>query len=373
MNQINNTSNVYMNPQELLDAVTLTKDYYFKHVINNKGKFIYSYLPHKNKYEDKYNMLRHAGTVYSMLEIHEIMNDEDLLDLAKKGLKYLNKTVKDIEINGVSSKVVVHNNKYKLGGNALAILAMAKYTKLTNSKKYLPIMNELAVWIKETQNENGWFPVHKKDYLTGETADFISKFYPGECILSLVRLYQIDKNETWLDIAEKAALYLIDVKDKSETVDSILPDHWLLYGLNELYRERPNEKYLQHSLLMAKAIVKIQILENEEHPEYIGGYIVLNPPPKSTQAACYSEGLGAAYKLLRDFGSSYMLTDIKDAIDRGIRFQLQMQIKPDNTTISKEWIGGVQKSPTMRGIRIDYTQHNISSFIQYYDILKNEG
>jgi hypothetical protein len=278
----------------------------------------------------------------------------------------------DIDINGVSTKVVVHNNKYKLGGNALAILAMAKYTQLTKSTKYLSVMNDLALWMQETQDENGWFPIHKKDYKTGETADFISRFYPGECILSLVRLYQIDKNETWLDIAEKAALYLIDVRDREETVDTVNPDHWLMYGLNELHRERPNEKYLQHSLLMAKAIIKIQIKEHEEHPEWIGGYIVLNPPPKSTQAACYSEGLGAAYRLLRDHGYNDSLSDIKDAIDLGIRFQLQMQIKPNDSSISKEWIGGIQKAPTMRGIRIDYTQHNISSFIQYYGILTNK-
>jgi hypothetical protein len=79
-----NTQSEYLSPHELLEAIILTKDNYFKHVINKKGKFLYSYLPHKNKYENKYNILRHAGTVYSMLEIHEVMNDDILLDLAKK-------------------------------------------------------------------------------------------------------------------------------------------------------------------------------------------------------------------------------------------------------------------------------------------------
>ncbi|WP_143057142.1 hypothetical protein [Salisediminibacterium halotolerans] len=200
--------------------------------------------------------------------------------------------------------------------------------------------------------------------------DFESRFYPGEAILGLVRLYERDQNTAWLDAAEKAADYIIQVRDK----DAITPDHWFMYALNDLHRFRGKQDYLRHSLKMADEICKIQIRNHPEKPEWDGGYIVENPPPKATQAACYSEGLSASYKLIRDFGSQTEkeeLGKIKQTISRGIDFQLQMQVK-NTKRFNKKWLGGIQKSPEHEGIRIDYTQHNISSFILFYNILTRD-
>src|SRR5699024_1236113 len=108
----------------------------------------------------------------------------------------------------------------------------------------------------------------------GEKFDFTSHYYPGEAILALVRLYQIDKKEVWLDVAEKAANFLINIRDKNDTIDTIAHDHWLLYGLNDLYRERNKDMYLDHSFFIAEAIMKTQITEtNASRTELIGGYV----------------------------------------------------------------------------------------------------
>src|SRR5699024_4137134 len=169
-------------------------------------------------------------------------------------------------------------------------------------------------------------------YSTGDKFDFVSHYYPGEAILALVRLYQIDKNDEWLDVAEKAANFLINIRDKNATIDTIAHDHWLLYGLNELYRERQKDFYLEHSFFIAKAMMKTQISEESaKRRELIGGYVPKSgKEPKSTPVACRSEGLGAAYRLARDYGHDELANKMSFAIQQGIKFQLQMQLRPEN-------------------------------------------
>ncbi|SES01576.1 hypothetical protein [Salisediminibacterium halotolerans] len=121
---------------EIFEAVSLTKDYYFKECINNKGKFIYDYHPAKELKKSQYNMLRHAGTVYSMLEVFELTEDRELLEKAEKGLDYLIARIEDTETDGTASKVLVQNDRIKLGGNGLSLIALAKYSHLANTDKY---------------------------------------------------------------------------------------------------------------------------------------------------------------------------------------------------------------------------------------------
>src|SRR5699024_5282749 len=105
------------------------------------------------------------------------------------------KRIKPLEVNGNDIKVVVEKDAQKVGGNALAIVALAKYTEVTGNNKHVPLMQDLASWIKEVQGDDGEFTVHKQRYSNGERFDFVSHYYPGEAILALVRLYQVDKNE----------------------------------------------------------------------------------------------------------------------------------------------------------------------------------
>ncbi|QQK74193.1 hypothetical protein HUG15_00215 [Salicibibacter cibarius] len=364
-----------LSAQDLRDAIALTKDNYFKNVVNTKGKFIYSYLPQENRSRGGYNILRHAGTTYSMLETYELMPDERLLNAAKRAINYLLKKALEMEINGHQVQVIIEKDQAKLGGNALAVVALAKYTQVTEDKQYLPVMQSMATWMRELQDENGRFAFHKQKYSTGEASDFISHYYPGEAILALVRLYQIDGNEQWLDVAENEANYLITIRDKKATSETIAHDHWLLYGLNELYRERPKEIYINHAFFIARAIMQTQILDDDAEPEWKGAYDT-HPKPLSTPVACRSEGLSATYKLAVDYGYDDEAKKIKQALHESIKFQLQMQLRPETTMYyenKKLCLGAIHQGLSNYEIRNDYTQHNISSFIAYYNILRQQS
>lgn len=363
-----------LSKKDLRNAIRLTKNNYFKNVVQTSGKYIYSFFPHLNKREKRYNILRHAGTTYSMLETYELMPDDKLLAEAERAFDYLFARIKSHKVNGKRVKVVVEKDAQKLGGNALAIVALAKYTHVTGDNKHIQLMQDLASWIKEVQGDDGEFTIHKQGHSTGQIFNFVSHYYPGEAILALVRLYQIDKNKEWLDVAEKAANFLINTRDKNDTIDTIAHDHWLLYALNDLYRERKKDMYLKHSFFIAEAMMKTQISEEGAlRQELIGGYVPKSGnEPSSTPVACRSEGLSAVYNLANDFGHEEMAKKAKYAVQQGIKFQLQMHLGPESVMFYKRrklCLGAVQAGLKSLSLRNDFTQHNISSFIAYYNIL----
>jgi hypothetical protein len=172
-------------------------------------------------------------------------------------------------------------------------------------------------------------------------------------------------------VAKRGAIYLITVRD-GKRPDSELPhDHWLLYGLNELCRFRPDPLYVDHSRRIADIIMSRQN-RNSRYPDWDGGYYI---PPGSTPTATRTEGLCAAYSLMKEIGDTDTLTGYIPAIRKGIAFQLATQVTEENACYfadPQRSMGGFRKSLTDNEIRIDYVQHNLSALMGYLRILGEE-
>ena len=344
---------------------------YLKNAVDINGRFVYRYLPKTNKVASRYNILRHAGTVYSMLELYEHTGDMELLEAAQLAIEYLVSSAEPPKPGTEDLAVIVEDNFVKLGGNALAVVALAKYTEVTKDKQYWSVLQRLASWITTAQEENGRFYIHKQAYPNGKISDFVSGYYPGEAILAMTRIHALDRSNHWLDVAERAAKYLITIRDKGVSDTNLPHDHWLLYGLNDLYRFRQNPLYLDHSRRIANAIVNAQN-RNPRYRDWLGSY---SRPPQSTRAAIRSEGLYAAYKLFRDFGDPEEAQAILNAITLGVRFQLQTQFRPETAMYVEDpqrCLGGFKKNLTDFTLQIDYTQHNLSSLLGLYTLLDSE-
>jgi len=341
---------------------------YLRRSVMEDGKFIYSYRPKTDKISSGYNIIRHAGTIYSMMELYNFNKDEDLLNAAKKAIKYLIGNIREVEFDDNVYPVVVEDGYTKLGGNALTVVALAKYSEVTGDDQYLSLLQQIGRWIIKSQDNTGRFVNQKMTYPEKIIEDMESVYYPGEAILALNRLYALDKNAEWLNAAEKAAKYLIQIRDGDKTDEELPHDHWLLYALNELYRERKNKIYLNHSIRISNTIINSQNLD-PEYPDWYGSYY---NPPRSTPTAIRSEGLIAAYSLVKDFVNNKSADEILAAVKRGIGFQLQTQFMPETCIYLQRpdlAAGGFCKSLTDFEIRIDYVQHNISSILGYLKII----
>ncbi|MGD9592247.1 MAG: CapA family protein, partial [Candidatus Berkiella sp.] len=341
---------------------------YLQAAVKDDGKFAYEYLPKKDVESDRYNVLRHAGSVYSMLELYELTKNQLLMDTINLALTNLINRAKPISIKGEELLCIVEKDFAKLGANALTLLSLSKYMLITKDSSYLSVARKLALWIKHVQANSGQFLIHKYRFSKKSNTDFVSGYYPGEAIFSLALFYQVDPDPIWLDTAIKAANYIINVRDKNKKISQLEHDHWLLYGLNELYPLNSDSNYIKHTLKICQAIINSQYKKSEP-PDYLGSYY---NPPRSTPAAVRTEGLCAAHRLLSSLKYDNESKEILKTIKLNIRFQLQTQFHPERALYfknPKRTLGGFSRSLTDYSIRIDYVQHNLSSIIGLYKIL----
>jgi hypothetical protein len=353
---------------------------YLARATDEDGKFIYQYQPITDTVPDTYNLVRHAGTAYAMLEIYEVTHESALLSAAQRAISYLLKFVRPCPDHAEETACVVEPDErallgdarrrtedgvIKLGGNALTALTLAKYTEVTHDDRYRSILQRLGARMLRTQQPNGAFYPQRQTYPAGTITPFRSRYYPGEAMLAMMRVYRLDADDRWLDAVERAAHYLIRVCGQGEPPH----DHWLLYALNELYRARPDPTYLAHALRVAGAIRRSQH-RDPAYPDWFGGY---GEPPRSGFAAIRSEGLWAAYCLARDFGDPQEAQEILRALQLGVAFQLQTQFRPDSALYFRRpqrVLGGFHRSLTNFDIRIDDVQHNISGLLGLYRVLR---
>jgi hypothetical protein len=352
-----------------LDSAAAAGGRYLVGALHEVGRFSYSYFPKSGTTRTEYNILRHAGTAYAMLEVYEVTGDKEIREAARRALEYLIAFTKPFASAGETLACVVDDGDANLGANGLACLAIAKYIEVTGDRQWLPLLRRLAGWMRAVQSYDGAFRVHKQTFPRGPSDGVRSAYYDGEALFALVRVFELDHDPVWLDCAERGARYLIETAESSDSTWAPGADHWLLYSLNELYPHRRRPEFLRHARRLATAIIESQNRERDVEDWY-GSY---NKPPRSTPAAARSEGLCAAWWLERKFGDKAMAERILEAIRLGVAFQLQCQFRPESAMYldaPDRALGGFHETLTDYEIRIDFVQHNISGILGLSRILR---
>jgi hypothetical protein len=338
---------------------------YLTRITDPKGRFTYSYFAKSDHIADTYNLVRHAGTVYAMAELYEVAPDPLLARALDRALAFL---LEHVVPAGGDTALVACKDREKLGGNALAAVAIARHAEATGCREHLPLLIKLGRRLLDLQAENGEFPVHLMTWPGGKPLDHVSEYYPGEALLALLRIEPFDPEGPWLDRAERGARWLIEVRDAGLETYELAHDHWLLYALCGLMRRRPGDLYRDHALKIAAAIVEGRNTD-PMWPDWYGSWY---RPPRSTPAATRSEGLVCAYEIAQKAGDKERAAAILTALRDAVSFQLTMQFRPESAMhLPKPWLalGGFHASLTNYEIRIDYVQHNLSALIGLWRIL----
>lgn len=339
------------------------------------GNFGYSYLADEDTFASGYNLLRHAGTCYSLMELYQATGDARYREAVDRALASLVESASPLrpehrrpDIEAIVTETTVPD-KAKLGGAALTILAMMKYQEVTGDAKWLPRAKNFARFLLFRQEENGRFK-SRYWYEGDPDDDWESQYYPGEAILALVRLYEREPDGQWLEAAKKGADWLIDVRDVSVPVEDLTHDHWLLIGLNELYLLTGKPAYLEHSKKIATAILRKQ---RKTHPkaEWVGTFYT---PPRSAPVATRGEGMVAVCELAQMVGDpteAYV-----QSLELMAKFLLRCQITESDRRRTPNFEaakGGIRESLTEWEVRIDYVQHSVSMFLGLRRILLRSG
>ena len=230
----------------LLNSLIAAGSDFLADQVGADGRFVYGLHPCFDRTIDSHNTLRHASATYAMIEAYEVTRSQSLRNAIERSLTrmrddYIVHT--DMPDGCPAAFLVEANSEIKLGGNALAILALAKLAEVEGGGADLALMSRLAAGISFMQDaESGAFR-HVLDFPSLATKDaFRTIYYEGEAAFALMRLYDLTGDRALLKAAQRAFSHFIaDGYERHH-------DHWLAYAANELTRHCPREDYYRFAI-----------------------------------------------------------------------------------------------------------------------------
>ena len=241
----NGRRNIALTRGELEKMIAGAMNYMAK-ACQKDGKLTYGYDPCSDKEITGYDMRRHAHALAAMAEAYDIFPDEHAAGAIKRGLDYLvREGIFTDEKEGfayVVERAGSDQPEVSPGGAAAAIRAIVTYTQVFKDDSYLPAAKKLAGGIVKWQQSEGNFAQVLRIPALDANRPHRTGTYDAEAALALLRLYQIDTDETWLEAAEKALDYFIKKNDWNK------PDIWLGACVNEMAKIRPEAEYFKLGL-----------------------------------------------------------------------------------------------------------------------------
>ncbi len=360
------------------DAIRSAAQYLVSH-LDGEGRFAYLARLDGAPPPAEYNVLRHAGTIYSLALYREMTGDHQVDQSILRATRYLlRRHVRPVR--GLAGKQAVFslpgeelqttNAQVKLGGCALGLVALLKAREVDTNVVSVQVLQQIGEFIVLTQEANGHFR-SKYDETHGWVENFDSSYYPGEAILALSLLHRVDPNPGWLQTALRGAKYLIESR-KDLRVNQLPNDHWLMIATAALLpacSQVPappisSQRLVDHITNIGRMMMHEQNLVSCL-PGLRGAF---TPDGSSTSSATRLEGLAALCTLLPpDHPDQKRL---HSSIHEGLRYVLAAQVKAGAakggfTGTLPGWHVSSELRQAASEIRIDYVQHALSALLAH--------
>lgn len=336
--------------------------------VERNGRVRYLYDVSEGRPLRGYNLLRHGGTTYSLLQAYQRFGHEPWLRAAEQAIAYLlSKSERDVRqgpYGGGETLWVKETSYVKLGGAGLALVMLTQHIQATGERTHLEDARAYARFLVSQQQRSGEFVYFASLTPGGTPRDRTSAYYPGEAILGLAQLYAIDPDPLWLATAQRGADWLIDTRDAGKGPAELANDHWLMIALSHLVHHTSDPRYVAHSKALAGAVA-YQAQKNakkvDTHADYFGGYY---EPPRSTPAATRGEGLVAVLDTCQLVGDP--CEGVLQLLLDTVTHELWSQYTPETVwwmPRPAEAVGGFSGGIIDPDLRNDFTQHNLSSVL----------
>ncbi len=366
--------------------------------MTDEGKFLYYYdckddslKNHEHpKNPSYYNDLRHCGSVITLIRAYQLTKDEKYLFCAKKAIQFVTTiTHEHKDKNGQSAAYVFLNQKAKLGGTGMALIAMMKYRCENNDRSFddyiKNYVRHIVSRISQTGEMLGYY-IHPKvqnglpltDMTDEERRDTFSFYYPGEALLGLALFVNYFEGEEELKqrVVEKSKFaldWLVDARpgiyaDQFKTLPS---DAWLMQAVEE-WASYPNfikGNHLDFVFSDATAMIQKMYQKNDSpYLDYEGGFYY-DYGDHFYQDGARSEGLIAAYYLAEklkynDLANKFLAACQKAALAQMFLFNCT---KNNYAHLNQEKsLGSIRFKATRQYVRIDLISHVACFFFRLY-------
>jgi hypothetical protein len=248
---------------------------YLAGMMKDDGSFIYGYSPAFGKELGGYNILRHIGSLWALLNYYRDNPSKKLRAKLQRSIDYF---AEDYVKRYDSFAFILEkkSSELKLGGNGIAIVTLSIYRDVFKSAKpprqicgfvgdpgkYDGLIAELAEGILFAQNDDGSFNHVYNEDLTLK-ADFRTVYYDGEAAFGLTLAYALTQDKRYLDAAERAVAYFIR-EDYAQ-----YRDHWIAYTMREITKHVPKPEYFKFALDNVLTNLEIIYMQKTSYHTYM--------------------------------------------------------------------------------------------------------
>lgn len=363
-----------------LDTAIARSADYLRRQLRDNGQFIYRInMDPTVEVTAKYNLLRHAGTMYSLFLAHEFSPQPEIVDTLAQAERFL-MTESYGEVAEAEDAAALWSRpewggfpgpeRAKLGGTGLGLVALLSLEQARPGSTDLEALRKLGRFLIFMQRGDGSFS-SKYVLSRGQWRRdaWVSLYYPGEAALGLALLYERDPDSTWLDASYHAMRYLARERAGASEVPA---DHWALLATARLLPlVKPGERtiLIDHAVQVCESILRFQV--DGSDPLRRGAFTA---DGRTTPTATRLEALLAALSFLPPEKTD-LRRRIEAAVHEGIAFLLRAQVK------TGPYVGAMPRAIASLGsaemsalrsfnrrateVRIDYVQHALSAMIQY--------
>ena len=322
---------------EVLEAGARAAAAWLAAAVQDDGRFRYERHPGQPP-STAYNWLRHAGATAVLFDAARQLDHPGWGTTAERALGAL--LAQTVEVD--DTELLIDDDKAKLGGNGLALLALARHHAWHGASTHLETARALGQGLLDAQLTDGSFVAFRSP--EGLPLEGSSLYYPGEAILGLLELAAWDDDPRWLAAADRGLAHLVESRREVPTED--LPaDHWLMIAMDRRHALGGDDALRAPLERLARAI------EGQ-------------PAPQATNAAATRlEGLLARLETCARVGDLCAVTRLEtlDRLDDLVAVQLTRDagfFLPDD-----QLVGAFPAAPHDLTCRIDTTQHALSALL----------
>lgn len=376
--------------KEVRGAIEAAGDYLVRFT-GPDGRFVYrTDLDPTIDPEPRYNVLRHAGTIYALDMYHGFQPSKETRQAIERATRYLQECCVD-EVPGHEGLLAVWSPpevvltgkplQAKLGGTGLGLVALVGTDGVVPGTTPAAELAALGRFLVFMQKPDGSF---YSKYLPTQGRDdsWTSLYYPGEAALGLVMLAEHEGSKSWLEAASGALGYLAKSREGASTLPA---DHWALLATERLLQTADfdslgvsRRQLVDHAVGICRSILGER--SARDGISSFGGS--LTPDGRTTPTATRLEGLLAALTFLPS-DEVELRQEMEAAIHQGIAFLIRAQVRSGELegaiprAVASNRPAGSRRLPFLEPraseVRIDYVQHALSAMIRYLEILGEGG